>query len=567
MEKNVFGKKVLWQQRLLAGFFLLMFIGTIISRIYDSVTIPKVTTAWTKEKAIDTSITGTGTVRERELVFCKVYPGLRIGAVYVASGKQVEEGDVLFSYDQTSMEEEKEKLETQLQKLQIQLEKENISGEFYDTVTEEELAAWELQMAERELLAGQEEFEKKQIWQEEELKRLEQEYEKKRRLTWEELWEQQNQQEEVASQELDLARNSKNSDLKAARRTVEELEEELKQLGEDEAGERELEKKRRELARAKEDLDELQEEWEEKIDNMEREFDWLDSRNERIRSGEISSLAGLLETYENQVMQQEKNMEEEEKKLTELYKKVERAKWELENAVRRDEHEQLSQNQQRRLSQLACQGILLDIEEKKADLEKLSILLEEEGQVKAEQKGTIAQAELLAGKTATGEERLSIARGSFWFEGEFEKDEQKLTMGDEIWIRVPGSSRKIQASITEMNLLGEERGIFRAVLMDEGIFLGSRTGYECQKQSGVYRQVIPLQGLRKDMKGYYCLVAQSKKAILGEEFVARRVDVKLLYKGTTEAAVEGALQSSDPILVGSNQVIGEGDRVRLVESF
>ena len=323
MEKNVFGKKVLWQQRLLAGFFLLMFIGTIISRIYDSVTIPKVTTAWTKEKAIDTSITGTGTVRERELVFCKVYPGLRIGAVYVASGKQVEEGDVLFSYDQTSMEEEKEKLETQLQKLQIQLEKENISGEFYDTVTEEELAAWELQMAERELLAGQEEFEKKQIWQEEELKRLEREYEKKRRLTWEELWEQQNQQEEVASQELDLARNSKNSDLKAARRTVEELEEELKQLGEDEAGERELEKKRRELARAKEDLDELQEEWEEKIDNMEREFDWLDSRNERIRSGEISSLAGLLETYENQVRQQEKNMEEEEKKLTELYKKVE----------------------------------------------------------------------------------------------------------------------------------------------------------------------------------------------------------------------------------------------------
>ena len=132
---------------------------------------------------------------------------------------------------------------------------------------------------------------------------------------------------------------------------------------------------------------------------------------------------------------------------------------------------------------------------------------------------------------------------------------------------MPGSSRKIQASITEMNLLGEERGIFRAVLMDEGIFLGSRTGYECQKQSGVYRQVIPLQGLRKDMKGYYCLVAQSKKAILGEEFVARRVDVKLLYKGTTEAAVEGALQSSDPILVGSNQVIGEGDRVRLVESF
>ena len=83
------GKKRLYR-RLLAGFFLMMLGFTIASRIYDSITVPKVKTAWMKEKAVETVVTGTGTVRERDLFFCSIYPGLRVMSVSAAPGKQVE---------------------------------------------------------------------------------------------------------------------------------------------------------------------------------------------------------------------------------------------------------------------------------------------------------------------------------------------------------------------------------------------------------------------------------------------------------------------------------------------
>lgn len=83
----------------------------------------------------------------------------------------------------------------------------------------------------------------------------------------------------------------------------------------------------------------------------------------------------------------------------------------------------------------------------------------------------------------------------------------------------------------------------------------------------MFSNVIPLAGLRKDMKGYYCLVARTRSTILGEEFQADRVDVQLVYQGSTEAAVEGALFEGDEVIIGENQTIREGSRVRPVSGF
>ena len=134
-----------------------------------------------------------------------------------------------------------------------------------------------------------------------------------------------------------------------------------------------------------------------------------------------------------------------------------------------------------------------------------------------------------------------------------------------IQIRVPGGNRSIEARIQEINLSDQVTGVFRAELTGEELLLGTMTSYECRKKSEVFWQVIPLKGLRKDMKGYYCLAARPKKGILGEEIMAERVNVQVLYEGNTEAAVEGALQKSDEIIVEGNQIIEEGDRVRVFE--
>lgn len=564
-EKKRKSEKIGIYRRLFACFFLAMAGCTIISRVYDSVTVPKVRTAWMKEKAVESVITGTGTVKEREVFFVGVYPGLRVASVSVAPGKQVEEGDELFCYAFDSMEEKRQELEDERKKLGLDLQKESVSGETYGQVTESELAAWELSMAERELMEGRQEYEERMVAHKEEMERLFQDYERKKAMTKNELWEEQMRQEEAARQQLNLAENSRDSSLKDARRKVQDLEEELEEMKEGEYAETETARKERELARAREDLEDLEDEWDGRLEDVELEMDLIDSQNERIRSGETTMQAALLEAYEESVRQEEKAIKQEEKGLKELEKSLERARQNMENAARRDEYARLGREQKERLSRLVRQGLEMDIEKKEREIAKLEAIMENGGKVHAKQKGVVAVSELVAGRTTSGEERMAVAAGSFWFEGEFDKEEQRIAVGDEIEIRVPGSSRKSEVRIDEMNLLGEQMGVFRAELTGEEIPLGAAAEYECKKRSKVYRQVIPLKGLRKDVKGYYCLIARPQKAILGEEFVAARINVEVICQGNSEAAVEGALQSSDRIITGGSQVIGEGDRVRVVE--
>lgn len=79
--------------------------------------------------------------------------------------------------------------------------------------------------------------------------------------------------------------------------------------------------------------------------------------------------------------------------------------------------------------------------------------------------------------------------------------------------------------------------------------------------------MIPLSALRKDMKGYYCLVARPVSTILGEEFRAERVNVEVLFRGREEAAVDGPVFDTDKVITGENKAIGEGSRVRPVSGF
>ena len=560
-------KKALNYRRMLAAFFALMIFCTIASRIYDRVTVPKVITGRAKEKAVETVVTGTGSVREQEVFFSPVAPGLRVYSVAAEPGKQIKQGEELFCYEEESMREQKERLEQELEKLHLELEREKIAGEEYDSVPESELASWELAMARQELAEGQQEWQEQQQAAVAKRERLEQDYERKRAMAKEELWEQQNQEEENTRQELNQARNSRNSALRKAQREVADREAELAELIALDAGEKELARKHKELERAREDLEELEEEWEDRIEDVEEQINLIDDRNERIRSGSTSSQLALLEAYEEELRQLEERQTEEGKKLNELEKQVERAQWELEIAQRKDEYGRLAREQKSRLSKLAEKALLLDIRTKERALARLGELLAAEGRVLAVRDGTVVETEILAGKTTTGEERLAVASGNFCFEGEFEKEDQQLAVGDQLQLAVPGSSEKLEVKIEEMNLLGEKKGIFRAGLVGEELPLGTVTGYECRKQSAVFRQVISLQGLRKDMKGYHCLVARPKQAILGEEFVAERVEVRVLELGNTEAAVEGALQNSDEIIMRSNQVIGEGMRVRPVNEW
>jgi len=128
------------KSRILWGFLLLMLACTFISRIYDSVTVPKVLTTTAKQKAVETLVEGTGTVTVKEKQFCSVYPQLRVKQTAVIPGSEVKEGDTLFWYDMESILEKKEELQAGLEKIRINIEKEQVSQESGQGLTQEETA-------------------------------------------------------------------------------------------------------------------------------------------------------------------------------------------------------------------------------------------------------------------------------------------------------------------------------------------------------------------------------------------------------------------------------------------
>lgn len=553
------------KSRILWGFLLLMLACTFISRIYDSVTVPKVLTTTAKQKAVETLVEGTGTVKEKETSLCRILPGLRVGRVAAEPGSQVEEGQELFSYDLESIREKREELERELEQIDLNIRREQISQEASGEITQEELAARELALAQRALEEGELEFADTQKEHQEELARLEQEYRDDRDLLEDELSRQQDQSWKSARQGLDTAKNSRNRELRAARRTVEDLAEELDQVPEED--EERIRKLSRDLERAREDLRDLEDTWEEEIDSAEDQVELADDLGDRILAGQTTAQEERRRSYEQVVKQQEEKLEQAAKDLEALKDAVEEARWQLAVAEKQDAASRISEDQRKRISALNIQGLKLDRKAKERQLNRLEELEAGEGIVCAHQKGIVVDMELTGGKTTTGEELVSLAVGESRFEGMFLKEDQKLSRGDAIQISIPGTVRKKDAIISRINLLGEEEGLFQADLGDLELPLGTIANYTCRKQSDMFPKVIPLSGIRKDMTGYYCLVARTRSSILGEEFAAERVNIQILYQGSQEAAVEGSIFDEDRVITGENKTIGAGDRVRPVPGF
>ena len=583
-----------WYRRILIGFFLFMLAGTLISRIYDSMTVPKVLTAYAKRKSVETIISGTGTVKERETVLCDIFPGLKVESVSVSAGSEVKTGDELFHFQMASVLEEKESLEEELQRAQLNLQRLGVASETYAAVTQTELAQRELALAQQALAEGQKEYDAQ--WAEHFVNRknLDAEYERKRTMSDDELILSQEQQLASAEKELRNARSSRDGQIQEKQQEIDELKAKIEaakggspaapvasganaaagiagaetstgnagsSVGADTAA---LEKQ---LAAAQRELEELKGQWELTISDIRYRYDTLSIQYDRLMNGETTAQEALRDSYEADLKQEDAEEKADQDALEALTKSVENAQWNLDIASRQDKQAALSAAQQERLAEIDRQLQEMEIRDIERRLARIEEIASGEGRVCAQMDGTVILQEMTAGRTSTGEERLSIAAGSRIFEAEFDKEGQELATGDLLSVSIPGSTRSVEARISSMNLLGEETGIFRADLEDLNLAIGTVTSYQCRRTSDTYQQVIPLSALRRDSEGYYCLAVRARSAVMGQEFKAERVGLTVLEMGSTEAAVEGAIFDTDPLITASNQVIISGDRVRPVEDL
>ncbi|WP_343250979.1 HlyD family efflux transporter periplasmic adaptor subunit [Diplocloster hominis] len=248
-------------------------------------------------------------------------------------------------------------------------------------------------------------------------------------------------------------------------------------------------------------------------------------------------------------------------------------------AKKNDEYSKKNEENIRKAAELGQRIRKLEIQQKEQDLAKIDELIADGGEVQAEVDGVITRMGVVPGTSTTGTEIVEIGTGAYQFVGTLSESALELVQeGDSIDVALPQQKGPVKAQIqtiqpvgaSEINAAGDtaqaddDRTTFIAELPEGEYRISGKGTYSLEKMSDTeYRCLIPIEALREDQSGKYCLILEKKSTILGESDVAVRVPIVVLKSNSQYAAIEDALTADDRIITGSSKNVSEGDRVRV----
>ena len=150
------------------------------------------------------------------------------------------------------------------------------------------------------------------------------------------------------------------------------------------------------------------------------------------------------------------------------------------------------------------------------------------------------------------------------FAGELEK---YLSPGDEAVIRLGSSQMPIEGlKLETVSVSAVDPSMLDVTVRppEGALAVGTAAELEVRRKSREYPCLVPLSALHEDNGAYFLLVTREKMSVLGTELTAARLDVTVLEKNETMAAIDaGALNSGQGFLAASGKAVNVGDRVRL----
>lgn len=261
--------------------------------------------------------------------------------------------------------------------------------------------------------------------------------------------------------------------------------------------------------------------------------------------------------------------------LEALRKEEETARRLLEDAERNEE--KALREAERRIEDAKRDGVVssdpqllsLNIQLLEGEMERLQQLIDEGGQVLSPADGVIQKLTVSTGTRTSDSAAAVIAEsaGGMRFTAVLTKEEAKYAArGDKVTITLQGKQRGIETVLESVSpSAAGDGGVEVVALLEEGES-GQAASLHISKRSESYAQCVPLAALRGATGDQYVLVMEERQTVLGNEKMARRVNVTVSDSNDSKAAVEGALQSQDQVITGSTKNIVEGDRVRPTES-
>ncbi len=216
---------------------------------------------------------------------------------------------------------------------------------------------------------------------------------------------------------------------------------------------------------------------------------------------------------------------------------------------------------------LRISSLQLTIKEKQQTISALISLKQNKGKIIAPVDGTIDSILAEAGKKTTADSSISINTGHFGITVTIPKEEgEYVCVGNEMILTQKGKKDTISVNVEGLRYTtdtqGNEIAEISAVMPKGDYFPGSVLGAKITNTSDLYDICLPLEAIRSDFSGTYCLIVSTKDTVLGKELLAVKVPIKILDKDAQTAAVSGSFSSGDNVIISSNKSISEGDRVR-----
>ena len=556
MDKNKKSSLQVKAVKALAGFLILMFLLTILSRAADSLTIAKVTASAATGGVISHNIEVDGNITPNKDIAISTSANIKIASVEATEGKNVKKGDLLIQLDTADL---KKKL------LQAQKELQVAKATASDKKANEAIAA---DTKSKSLQRTYEDYNQTVADANDSVSKAESDMN--------EAWNAYNTYKNSNS-------NSGETDTTVSdslEKTVEE-----KQLAYDKAVanldgvEKVIEEDvRKEIKNAESGNSTLTpEEIREKVNARPENVSLLQNANDQINTAKdaLTEAENALSAYnEQQNNSSSASYDEQLKTLYDDYKAKEEAYNEavkqrqstIQSANRTLEDAKAPENVDTATALTAND----DLEEKQLAVDELQKVMDVNGKITAPSDGLITKVNVTTGETTTEDTaiRISDQSAGYKFTATLDKASAKyLSKDDKVTLDLGNGTTVEGLTVQSIDVSAEDKNSYELTVSIPAKVkkLGSIATLKVEKASKKYDTCVPLGALHSDGDKYYVYVINEKDTILGTETAVDKVQVDILDKNNEQAAIEGSFSWGQQFVLTSSKTLRNGDRVRLVE--
>lgn len=566
MDKNKKSSLQVKAVKALAGFLILMFLLTILSRAADSLTIAKVTASAATGGVISHNIEVDGNITPNKDIAISTSANIKIASVEATEGKTVKKGDLLIQLDTADL---KKKL------LQAQQELQVAKATASDKKANEAIAA---DTKSKSLQRTYEDYNQTVADANDSVS--------KAKSDMNEAWNAYNTYKnsnsnsgetdttvsdslEKTVEEKQLAYDKAVTNLDGVEKDIEaDVQKEIKKAEEaskDESG--------NPITLTQEDKQKIREQVNARPENV----SLLQNANDQINTAKdaLTEAENALSAYnEQQNNSSSASYDEQLKTLYDDYKAKEEAYNEavkqrqstIQSANRTLEDAKAPENVDTATALTAND----DLEEKQLAVDELQKVMDVNGKITAPSDGLITKVNVTTGETTTEDTaiRISDQSAGYKFTATLDKASAKyLSKDDKVTLDLGNGTTVEGLTVQSIDVSAEDKNSYELTVSIPAKVkkLGSIATLKVEKASKKYDTCVPLGALHSDGDKYYVYVINEKDTILGTETAVDKVQVDILDKNNEQAAIEGSFSWGQQFVLTSSKTLRNGDRVRLVE--